>query len=102
MEGIHAPDSTEATVPLPSAFFHPVDHVVSRVLISPSSIIFCQYSRKVFVPVSPLRFTVTVLPSEEVRYGLPPASQIIALKKLASPASAAIYTPIFLSFLAAR
>ncbi len=102
IDGIHAPDSTEATLPLPSARFHPFDHVGSRVLMSPSSIIFCQYSMNVRTPASPLRSTVTVLPSDEVWNGRPPASQIIASKKLASPASAAIYTPMFLSFFAAR
>ena len=71
------------------------------VATSPSSIIRCQNAVNRATPASVSRQTVTSLPSAEVRNGRPPASQTMALKKLASPASAVMYTPISLSFLAA-
>ena len=100
-DGIQAPENSEATCPAPSAAFHSSDHVVSRVSTSPSSIMRCQNAANRETPSSVSRQTVTVLPSSDVRKGLPPASQTMALKKLASPASAVMYTPISLSFLAA-
>ena len=100
-DGIHAPENSDATCPAPSAAFHSSDHVVRLVATSPSSIIRCQNAANRATPASVSRQTVTSLPSAEVRNGRPPASQTMALKKLASPASAVMYTPISLSFLAA-
>ena len=78
-DGIQAPANTEATDPPPSARFQSSDQTLRWVLTSPSSIMRCQNSVNVLVPASPLRSTVTVLPSDDVWKGRPPASHIIAL-----------------------